>query len=292
MKIDIRKDISGAVDPTMSSQPPPAKRDKFAALAAAQQQLPPSQAPKRDKFASLQAKQGAESLGGSHSPARTAVSLSGSASQIPPKRDEFASLNSGRQSEEAGGAGTKNTAVAVRRGDKFAAVRQQKQVAEQQTKQQALLDKCRQRDQVWKDLDTAEAAVVRLLQLAEQTASILAAQTTTPSNESSSNNTMSNLVQIQSQYQEKVHEIHSLLKPHTEFVRAYEAPARVNPMYLQRVELRLADSKVRLLEQLNENLSEQTTELSSLSQPEPANNIPLPGVDQPISDGGKRKRED
>jgi hypothetical protein len=274
----------------MSSQPPPAKRDKFAALAAAQQQLtPPPQAPKRDKFASLQAKQGAESLGESHSPATTA---GGSASHIPPKRDKFASLKSGRQSEEAGGDSTSNTAVTVRRGDKFAAVRQQKQVAEQQTKQQALLDKCRQRDQVWKDLDTAEAAVVRLLQLAEQTASILAAQTSIPSSESSNHNTMSNLVQIQSQYQEKVHEVHSLLKPHAAFVRAYQAPARVNAMYLQRVELRLADSKVRLLEQLNENLLEQTTERSSLSQPVPTNNIPLTRVDQPISDGGKRKRED
>jgi hypothetical protein len=274
----------------MSSQPPPAKRDKFAALAAAQQQLtPPPQAPKRDKFASLQAKQGAESLGESHSPATTA---GGSASHIPPKRDKFASLKSGRQSEEAGGDSTSNTAVTVRRGDKFAAVRQQKQVAEQQTKQQALLDKCRQRDQVWKDLDTAEAAVVRLLQLAEQTASILAAQTSIPSSESSNHNTMSNLVQIQSQYQEKVHEVHSLLKPHAAFVRAYQAPARANPMYLQRVELRLADSKVGLLEQLNENLLEQTTERSSLSQPVPTNNIPLTRVDQPISDGGKRKRED
>jgi hypothetical protein len=275
--------------PTMSAPP---KRDKFAALAAQQKQPQAAVA----AAAAAAAPPTATSV-------PSAASTSASASAGPKRADKFASLQN---------ATAIATTVRKNRGDKFAAVQQQKKVAERQNKQQELLDKCRQRDQVWNDLDTAEASVIRLLQLAEQTTSLLAQQSLEPITASSdadmdtdADSIMSRLEGLQSQYQQTVHQVHSLLAPHAEFVKAYEkggttastaaaaaaaasttgtSTSNINPMYLQRVELRLADSKVRLLEKLHDNLKGNNS--TNDSQPQ----LPTEAITS-LDDGKKRKLE-
>ena len=280
----------------MSSPPNPApKRDKFAALASQQQQQP-----KRDKFASLQARHQQEQEAAAaattlETPAAT-PSIQNQPVAAAPKRDKFASLAAA--SAAAGPASAKRDKFASMaaahsheassteeapgsnraRRDKFAAVQQQKKVDDVHKKKQAVIDKCRQRDQVWKDLDTAEAAVTRLLQLAEQTASILAAQTAQalhPDDDDSS----SSLQTLPLQYQETVNEIHTLLKPHAAHIKAYVAPTRVNRMYLQRVEHRLAESKLRLLQEYNLEVEQQQSATN-------------PPDKEAVAIIGKRKRND
>jgi hypothetical protein len=291
----------------MSSPPNPApKRDKFAALASQQQQQ--QQQPKRDKFASLQARHQQEQEAAAAATATTlatttqvATAATPSIQQQPvaaaPKRDKFASLAAASaaaagpasamrdkfasmaaaHSHEASSTEEATGSNRARR-DKFAAVQQQKKVDDVHKKKQAVIDKCRQRDQVWKDLDTAEAAVTRLLQLAEQTASILAAQTVRNLHPDEDDNS-SRLQTLPLQYQETVNEIHTLLKPHAAHIKPYVAPTRVNRMYLQRVEHRLAESKLRLLQEYNLEVEQQQSATN-------------PPDKEAVAVIGKRKRDD
>lgn len=246
-------DVTGAPEIQTSMSAPPnnaPKRDKFAALAAQQA------APKRDKFASLQAQQQSEAAGSTAAsatpqplvaapPRQDNVESLAAASQPQLNRDKFASMASAQAAEEGN---------PVRR-DKFAAVQQQKKVEDVHKKKKLIADKCRQRDHVWKDLDAAEAAVTRLLHLAERTADTLAVQTGQAQSHDSLSTSL--LMDIQSQYQQSVNNIHALLEPHAEHIKAYAAPTRVNRMYLQRVEHRLADSKLRLLQECMQGGDEQ-----------------------------------
>lgn len=172
----------------------------------------------------------------------------------PPKRDKFAALASA-QAQTASTAAPKRdkfasmqTTMAAPRRDKFAAVQQQKIEDEKHQKQKKIQARCHQRDSVWKDLDEAEAGVCKLLQLAESTASKLASFVTHPQH---------NLDEPEA-YQETLNTIHGLLKPHAHFVQAYQPPAHINKMYLQRVELRIAESKRALLQDYVEIKKEES----------------------------------
>jgi len=201
---------------------PPPKRDKFAALAAAQQQ--PSAAT-------------------SSTDADTAAA--GRAAP-PPKRDKFASLAAaaaaGSQQEEVGhdSVRSSHTVHKKKREDKDLLL-QKKQL--------------HQRDAVWDDLDRAEAALLQLLQTAEQTATALARQTTTTTIDDDDDDDDQLLPQLAADYQERLAEIHRVLAPHAVHVQPYQpqhAAAAGDPhrVYRQRVEHRLAVSQRALLQEM------------------------------------------
>jgi hypothetical protein len=247
------------------------KSDKITSFAAVSNVTPTVETKhdstvKRDKFASLAARSpGALS---SDTSIQTAASQSANNAFSPtPKRDKFSSL----ASRGAVGSDVTTINIVAPKRDKFAALasavsgsstdvvshgiiaapealRQEEQdVAKEE--QQRLFALCQQRDSVWNDLDLAEARAMHLLQLAEKTTTSLADMTFCV-NDNEVNNGMELLQTMQSDYMTTVSEIHSLLKPHAEFVKAYQPPARVNRMYLQRVELRIAESKRSILEEL------------------------------------------
>lgn len=149
-------------------------------------------------------------------------------------RDKFASMTA--------------AASAAPRRDKFAAVQQQKLTDNLKLQRQALLDRCDQRAAVWKDLEAAEAAVTKLLDLSARTVDQLVEQTT----KSIGNDvdTTEDLSQIQTVYRDTVADIHRLLSPHSDLVQAYKAPTHINRMYVQRVEHRLAESRLELMQEL------------------------------------------
>jgi hypothetical protein len=172
-----------------------------------------SSPPKRDKFAALASAQAQASS----TTAATATA------PVAPKRDKFASMQ---------------TTMAAPRRDKFAAVQQQKIEDEKHQKQKKIQARCHQRDSVWKDLADAEAAVCKLLQLAESTATKLTDFISNP---------QQNIDEPEA-FQETLNTIHGLLKPHAHIVQAYRPPTHINRMYLQRVELRIAENKRALLQ--------------------------------------------
>jgi hypothetical protein len=117
---------------------------------------------------------------------------------------------------------------------------------------------------------------MQLLKFAETTATSLSDMALCV-NEEDVKNGMNHLQSIQSQYMKTVSEMHSLLKPHAEFIQAYQAPTRMNRMYLQRVELRIAESKRSILEeflrlqQLENGSKISVTEVGTISDTSNAN---------------------
>jgi hypothetical protein len=135
------------------------------------------------------------------------------------------------------------------RRDKFAAVQQLKISDNRQQQAERLRQRCLQRDAVWNDIDTAEAHVTKLLHLASQTALALSQQAA-GSSSNNSNTSIIDLRETQRQYRETIQEIHRLLSPHADLIQAYKAPSHVNQMYLERVEQRIAESKLELMQEL------------------------------------------
>lgn len=278
------------------------KRDsKFASLAAMSQPKTATDVQqtttKRDKFASLAARNQAAvasdlsssmpSLATAFATTEMSVASSPTTAIATPKRDKFASL----AARGNGDATTINLAAAPKR-DKFAALASSagtggsndmmdidtkmtsKQLQEdtERRKQEELVALCQQRDSVWNDLDLAEARAMQLLKLSETTATSLADMALCV-NDDEVKNGMNHLQIIQSQYMQTVSDIHSLLKPHAEFVQAYQAPTRMNRMYLQRVELRIAESKRSILEEF---LRLQQIETDGPQNPEPQLEVTTP----------------
>jgi len=237
--------------------------------------------PKRDKFAALAAKQE------SSSSSDPATPKDPPAVAAAPKRDKFASLAAASSKESTPTAATTATTQTInpqpRRRDKFAAVQQQKTVADELQAKRAIRERCQQRDAVWNDLDQAEAAVVRVLQLAQQTATALVQQTTEQQDETQ----WLVLQQLQQDYQDGVvQDIHDRLAPHAEHVVAYQAPQHVHQLYLSRVEHRIAVSKRDLLQEWILADQETDDEATTMSQ---TNNDETSAT---ATATAKRKRED
>jgi hypothetical protein len=189
------------------------------------------------------------------------------AAATPPakQRDKFAALAAAAAAAAAAGntttptSATNGAATSVNRvntehprRDKFAAVQQLKISDNRQQQAERLRHRCLQRDAVWNDIDTAEAHVTKLLHLASQTALALSQQAagSNSSNSATSTSSIIDLRETQRQYRETIQEIHRLLSPHADLVQAYRAPSHVNEMYLERVEQRIAESKLELLQEL------------------------------------------
>lgn len=251
-------------------QPVPVKRDKFASMSAHQAAV--GAAPKRDKFASMAAHRSGETppttppetvatsgpidmnLGASALEPPSAAVVTAAA---PPRRDKFASMASRQQT----GAGTTSDSVTT----VVVVTLDQSQQEAEEKRNRSLQQRMDQRDAVWSDLCKAEAQTIKLLQTAQTTATHLAAAASynnNDDNDSKSTNTKSKntsdatgdpdtpsgsqvtaIQKCMKDYQSTVEQIHALLAPHADLVKAYQAPTRLNRMYQARVELRLAEEK-------------------------------------------------
>lgn len=231
----------------------PLKTDKFAAMAARQQQQAASPAlgesetvtstssppAKRDKFAAMAARQ----QGSPDAPVTTTATP-------PVKRDKLAAMAARQQQDTPPSATpapvttsssapipTGGVPTALRR-DKFAAVVEQTaaqteqeqkeaEIREKENKVNELKRKCSQRDAIWADLDHAEELVIKLLDVAHDTSRALASP-------------LVPLDDLPDRYQSVLQKIHSLVQPHAEQIHAYQQPTAINRMYQTRVEWRLA----------------------------------------------------
>lgn len=199
----------------------PPKRDKFAAMAAKASPPKPQTPTKDSKLASMS----------SRSP-----------------NNKFAAMAAAAASTTS----TSSSSPSFRADGKLAAMslKQQKHQAEQTLEN--LARRTRRRDHVWEDLAKAEAATIRILKVARDTARILSDRTTSSGDEddesdSDSDDPMSQLRRLSSEYSETIGNIHGWLSPHCDLIRAYKAPLRINRMYQARVEWRLAEEKRSVL---------------------------------------------
>lgn len=228
----------------------PPKTDKFAAMAARQQQQADdatSTATKRDKFAAMTARQ----------------------QQSPelPASPELADHPTAKRDKLAAMTARQTPARHDKLAHKFAAVTEQTAAEQKKQDNNDLKRKCSQRDAIWEDLDQAEQMVVQLLEIAQNTAQALA----TPA---------APLDDLPERYQSKLQKIHSLLQPHAEHIHAYQQPTAINRIYQTRVEWRLAVEAKELLgeyKRLEENNKNETRtlkrEMDDDSEQQPAKRI-------------------
>jgi hypothetical protein len=205
--------------------------------------------PKRDKFAAL-----AQQL-----QLKQASSNVSQSTQIAPQGDKLAAMGAARSTNEDS-LSNRSDALRAPRRDKLAAMgqrispstgeasllpespKQKEQEEAQESRRNAMEERARQRDSVWKDLERAEAATIKLLQLAQETAATLADAT-------NSVIPLTTLSKNAAAYRDTLSNIHDWLSPHSSLVVAYQAPSRTNHVYEARVEWRLAEEKRALLQE-------------------------------------------
>ncbi len=163
----------------------------------------------------------------------------------PVKRDKLAAM-AARQIEETITSTTTTTITTVPKRDKFAAMaarppehtttittEKSSPKNHQQDRIQELQQRCQQRDAIYADLDQAEALVIQLLQVAQDTSTALSTTWAAPP---------------VSQYPTIVQQIQGLLQPYAHYVQAYQAPSTTTRMYQTRVEWRLAEEAKAILQ--------------------------------------------
>jgi hypothetical protein len=292
------------------------KRDKFASMTAHRSgETPPSTppaaaptAPDIDVTATAATSSTIDSNDGVSATEPPSVAVAAAAA--PPRRDKFASMASRQQTGGAGGTSASDsvtTAVVVTLDQS------QQEAAEERNR--SLQQRMDQRDAVWSDLCKAEAQTIQLLQTAQTTATHLAAAASFKENsdsDSKSSNKHKNtsddkanssdsdykpsgsqvtaIQKCMKDYQRTVEQIHALLAPHADLVKAYQAPTRLNRMYQARVELRLADEKQNLLQEfLRLQKEEETAATTTTTVTGGGSAAGMEGVE---SESSKRKRPD
>jgi hypothetical protein len=161
------------------------------------------------------------------------------AQRNPPRRDKFASMAAAAAAAETStttnttdrdrdtnttNTHTTKTTQRTTTNDKFAAVQQRKQVDDQNQQRQRWIELCSQRDSIWNDCDLAEHAVTDLLKYAEQTATLLSKNTIASSiNADSYMKSKEQLSQLIHDYQSTVVQVHDLLSKHAHHVLAYKS---------------------------------------------------------------------
>jgi hypothetical protein len=149
----------------------------------------------------------------------------------------------------------------------------------------------------------AEAQTIQLLQTAQTTATHLAAAASYNNNsdndsksdpDKASGSQVTAIQKCMKDYQSTVEQIHALLAPHADLVKAYQAPTRLNRMYQARVELRLADEKQNLLQEFLRLQKEEETAATAATTVTPSitgggSAAVMEGVE---SESSKRKRQD
>lgn len=221
------------------------KVDKFAALAAAQQQKAadptildtnsPDEGGTKDVDMLLENETNPDAMEivtEEQSSERTTAGSQQQKVQHPFRRDKFASMAAAAaettmSSSTADGDGNEDNRTVIPRtkgNDKFAAVLIQKQVEDQNQQRQRLMELCAQRDSIWNDCDMAEDAVTDLLKYAEQTAILLSKNTTVNSTDSDAiKKSKEQLSKLIHDYQSSVVQVHDLLAKHSHHVQAYKS---------------------------------------------------------------------
>jgi hypothetical protein len=295
------------------------KRDKFASMAAHRSGETPPSTPPAAPTAAAPTIATAPDADAAATSSTIDINLEASAPQppsvaaavvaaAPPRRDKFASLASRQQT---GGAGGTSTGDSVSTAVIVTLDQAQQEAAEERNR--SLQQRMDQRDHVWSDLCKAEAQTIQLLQTAQTTATHLAAaasyNNSNSENDSKSNNKHKNSIdgarsdpdkasssqvtaiqKCMKDYQSTVEQIHALLAPHADLVKAYQAPTRLNRMYQARVELRLADEKQNLLQEFLRLQKEEETAATTTATTatEGGSAAIMEGVE---SESSKRKRE-
>ena len=198
--------------------------------------------------------------------------------QPPPRRDKFASMAAATAAETSttvvgeGDRSPNHRTTATQRNtadgnDKDAAARMQTQGEDQTPQGQHYVDLCTQRDAVWEDCDTAEHAVTDLLKYAEQTTMLLAKNTTSGIDSDVYVQSKEQLSQLINEYQSTVGQVHDLLAKHAHHVQAYKSNVQrqgeamttssSNSLYTQSVELRLAETKRRLIQDIVTSMNDE-----------------------------------
>lgn len=250
--------------PTQDEQVQSVQADKFATLAAMQ---PPQAASneltndrstaqsgsptgRRDKFASMAARQEVVAD-------ETANAMPQKAGLMPaPKRDKFASLAQANANSRLNDmpAATSSANVLPKR-DKFASMAQQQKASNFELmnttrlcgpeRMKELKIQIQQRGKVLNDLEKAEGHIWNLLHFASQTSRHLIKLRV--------DDDTNTLTELSSQYRDTLQTIHSLISPHSKFVKAYQnhqEESDVSNMYAARVETRLAQERRNVLVEL------------------------------------------
>ena len=203
-------------------------------------------APRRDKFASMAAMQ----------ELTTAVPRAPFSGVEPAfESDEVSSTTATAAPKKPDDAANAHAGAPQPKRDKFSSMAQQYQIPAVER-----IDACKktasdsmkkfemriqQRQKVLKDLEIAEGHTWILIELASRTAGHLTKLKVKPSD--------TTLSKISSQYRDTLRRIHSLLSPHSKFVKAYQNHQEefdATNMYAARVETRLAQERRNVLEEL------------------------------------------
>jgi hypothetical protein len=294
-------------------QPAPAKQDKFASMAARRSgETPPSTPP--TPAAPTAAPSGIADADAATAAISTTIDNSNvevlSAPEPPsvvaaaPRRDKFSAMASRQQT----GAGATSDADATMTTAVVVTLDQSQEEAAKE-RNRLLQQRMDQRDNVWSDLCKAEAQTIQLLQTAQTTATHLAAAASYSSSTDNdadatakassgedapaSRSQVAAIQKCMKDYQSTVEQIHKLLAPHADLVKAYQAPTRLNRMYQARVELRLADEKKQLLSEfLRLQKEEEETAATTVTPVTAATGGGAAAMEGLELDTSKRKRED
>ena len=171
--------------------------------------------------------------------------------QRPPRRDKFASMAAAATpaSSEIGG-----DMPPVRRPvvDKFAAVQLQKQIDDLKQIRESNIELSKQRDGILADCETAEDLIVTLLRIVEQTSCMWSDNARWYIEAPSIKSCRGELDKLSDGFQETLVELYGNLSKHATHVKAYKNDEAdkidTNSIYIQRVEQRLAETKLRLMQ--------------------------------------------
>ncbi|KAL7568700.1 hypothetical protein ACA910_021695 [Epithemia clementina (nom. ined.)] len=224
------------------------KRDKFAALAAAQQGARPPTVTDPDTRQQPSASTSSDSSAMQASASATTNNVEGNrraASSGAGRGGKFAALqkSSSTKRDDKFSAMASRTASSLAAASSAAAAVASKQSNE---KLQQWNSKCEQREKLWRELEEAELDVLDILDYAQQTVACFARQTTTDTIDPSE------IQHLSSQVQQCIRQLHDKLSPAAQFIQAYRAPERINKLYQVRVEEGLAVQKENVLKELVE----------------------------------------
>lgn len=169
----------------------------------------------------------------------------------PARRDKFASLAATATSASFNDVGN-NPQPRRPVVDKFAAVQLQKQIDDLKQIRASTIELSEQRNGILADCETAEDMIVTLLRFVEQTATIYSDNTRWQIETPEIRSSREDFANLLDGYQGALVEMHGVLSKHAPHVKAYKSneaeQVDTNSIYIQRVEHRLADTKVALMQ--------------------------------------------
>jgi hypothetical protein len=200
----------------------------------------------------------------------------------PARRDKFASMAAALSSASFDDAGD-NPQSRRPVVDKFAAIQLQKQTDDLKHIRERTVELSKQRDGILSDCDTAEDMIVKLLRFVEQTATVYSDDTRWQLETPSIKSSREDFANVLGGYQEALVEVHGLLSKHAPHVKAYKSKESeqvdTNSIYIQRVEQRLADTKLELMQDFMDAAKGRTI-------------LPLPELTVSVDVGNNKRKRD